>query len=148
GGFTGRGDVTKSGSGTFFAAATGGGANNSWKGSLILKEGAWKIGASDGLPYNVPAADGLQAAQVTFDGGTLQIGATKDITNPNRGITVAAGGGTIDTQGFNLSFAGPISGSGTTSTLTKTGSGTLRLNSCTNSSSYGGNLNVDGGTLT
>src|SRR6185503_11550513 len=102
------------GSGTFFAAATSGGANTTWKGRLIIKEGIWKIVASDGLPYNVPAADGLQAEQVTLDGGTWQIAATRSITNANRGITVTANGGTIDTPGIDLTWAGPLAGTTTT----------------------------------
>src|SRR5204863_5158652 len=127
GGFRGPGDLTKIGSGTFFAAATSGGANTTWKGRLILQDGTWKIVATDGLPYNAPLADGLQAGQITLDGGRWQAGANLSITNIRRGISVAAGGGTIDTQGFNFTWAGPLLGSVPTATLTKTGSGLLRL---------------------
>src|SRR5439155_2964158 len=80
GGFRGPGDLTKLGSGTFFAAATSGGANTTWKGRLILKQGTWKIVATDGLPFNPLTTSGLQAGQVTFDGGTLQTGATINAT--------------------------------------------------------------------
>ena len=147
GGFSGAGDLTKLGSGTFFAAATSGGLNTTWKGKLIIKQGTWKIVASDGLPYNVPSADGLQAGQVTLDGGTWQIGATKSITNALRGITIAAGGGTIDTLGFNLTWAGPVAGASTTATLTKIGSGTLQFNSSANPGTYAGNFNINDGTV-
>ncbi len=144
GGFQGSGNLTKIGSGTFFAAATSGGLDTTWKGNLIIKQGTWKIVASDGLPYNVPAADGLKAAQVTLDGGTWQFGAAINVTNGLRGITVAAGGGTIDTQNFNVTWAGPITGAGS---LTKIGSGTLRLDSATFAGSMSGTLNINGGLV-
>src|SRR5436190_6730706 len=148
GGFRGPGDLTKLGSGTFFAAATTGGANVSWTGKLILKEGIWKIVATDGLPYNAPSGDPLQPAQVTLDGGTWQIGANVSATNARRGVTVAAGGGTIDTQGFSLTWPGPMAGSVTTAVLNKIGSGTLRLNSgVLGPATYAGTLNVNGGVL-
>ena len=147
GGFRGPGDLTKIGSGTFFAAATTGGANVSWSGRLIIKEGTWKIVASDGLPYNVPVAAGLKADQVTLDGGTWQIGAAINVTNALRGITVAAGGGTIDTP-FNLTWAGPLAGNSPGASLNKTGGGTLTLKSSATAASYSGIVNVNGGTLT
>ncbi len=149
GGFTGPGDLTKRGSGTFFAAATTGGANTTWKGRLILKEGTWKIVASDGIPYNVPSTDPVQAGQVTFDGGTLQIGNTINVTNGRRGMTVAPGGGTIDTQNFNFGWIGPLAGTDPAAVLTKIGSGNLQFN--TNSvpvpATYAGHLSVMEGSL-
>jgi autotransporter-associated beta strand protein len=148
GGFRGDGDLTKLGTGTFFASAPTGGANVSWKGRLILKEGTWKIVASDGLPYNVPLADGLKADQVTLDGGTWQVGATINVTNARRGITVASGGGTVDTQAFNLSWAGPIAGNSTNAVLNKIGAGTLTFTGVgTAPSSYNGTVNVSAGIL-
>lgn len=148
GGFRGAGDLTKLGSGTFFAAATTGGANVSWTGKLILKEGTWKMVASDGLPYNVPAADGLQPAQVTIDGGTWQMGATMNVANGRRGITVTAAGGTIDTQSFNFTWAGPLNGTASTAALNKIGSGQLQFNTPTTAlGNYNGNLNITGGTV-
>jgi autotransporter-associated beta strand protein len=148
GGFRGDGDLTKLGTGTFFASATTGGANVSWKGRLILKEGTWKIVASDGLPYNVSLADGLKADQVTLDGGTWQMGATINVTNARRGITVASGGGTIDTQAFNLTWAGPIAGNNSNAVLTKVGSGTLTFTGVGGvPSSYSGTVNLTAGIL-
>ena len=81
GGFTGPGNLTKIGSGTFFAAATSGGLNTTWKGSLIIQQGTWKIVATDGLPFNPTLADGLQAAQITLDGGTWQADANINATS-------------------------------------------------------------------
>ncbi len=147
GGFHGPGDLTKIGSGTFYASAPSGGANTTWTGRLILQEGTWKIIASDGLPYNVPLADGLQPAQVTLDGGTWQMGATTNVTNARRGVTIAAGGGTVDTQNFNFTWAGPWAGSVTTAVVNKIGSGRLTLNSSTNPATYAGIVNVNQGQL-
>lgn len=149
GGFRGDGDLTKVGSGTFFAAAATTGSNADWKGRLILKEGTWKIVASDGLPYNVPLADGLKADHVTLDGGTWQLGATFSVTNARRGVTVTANGGTVDTQHFNFTWAGPWAGNVPNANLNKIGSGTLRLNSSAGvgPGTYAGNFNVNGGTL-
>jgi autotransporter-associated beta strand protein len=147
-GFRGPGNLTKTGAGTFFASAPGAGFNTLWTGNLIIKQGTWKIIASDGLPFNPPAAAGLQPAQVTLDGGTWQMGAAISVTNSRRGITVAAGGGTIDTQNFSLSWAGPLAGDVTTATLNKIGAGLLRFNTIgTAPASYAGNLNVNAGTL-
>ncbi len=149
GGFRGPGDLTKLGSGTFFAAATSGGANASWTGRLIIKQGTWKIVASDGLPYNVGSADPLRPDQVTLDGGTWLIGANISVTNARRGVTVAAGGGTVDTQAFSFTWAGPWAGNVSSAVLNKIGGGTLRLNSTTSfgPATYAGILNVNGGTL-
>ena len=88
GGFQGPGNLTKIGAGTFFAGASSGGLNTVWKGNLIIKEGTWKIIATDGLPYNAPVADGLRPAQVTLDGGTWQTGRistspTRDAASPS-----------------------------------------------------------------
>ncbi len=148
GGFTGSGNLTKLGTGTFFAAATSGGFNASWKGKLILKQGTWKIVGTDGLPYNAPAADGLQPEQVTFDGGTLQIGAAISATNARRGMNVAAGGGAIDTLSNNFTWAGPLNGSVSTATLNKNGSGRLTLKSSSDVGTFSGTLSVNVGAVT
>ncbi len=148
GGFRGPGDLTKLGSGTFFAAATTGGANTTWTGRLIIKEGTWKIVASDGLPYNVVAADPLQPEQVTLDGGTWQIGANMNVANAKRGVTIAAGGGTIDTQTFNFTWAGPWAGNVATAVLNKIGSGQLQLNTTALApGSFTGTFNINDGTV-
>jgi autotransporter-associated beta strand protein len=144
-GFRG-GDLNKTGAGTFLAGATSGGLNTLWTGNLIIKQGTWKIVATDGLPMN-PTTGNLRAAHVTLDGGTWQFGASLFASQPNRGITVNAGGGTIDTQGFDITWAGPIAGSVASATLTKIGAGLLRLNSTTYTSNYVGNVQVNAGTL-
>ena len=148
-GIQGSGNLTKTGSGTFFMNTAAGQLNADWSGNLILKEGTWKITERGGLPFNPPTSGPLVSGQITFDGGTLQIaGSIPTVTNGRRGITVAAGGGTIDTQ-FNFSWFGPLAGDVPSAVLTKTGSAALQFN--TNfvpaPSTYAGNLNVAEGTL-
>jgi autotransporter-associated beta strand protein len=60
-----------------------------------------------------------------------------------RTMTFQAGGATLDTQTYNVTFADSI-GNGGAGGLTKKGSGTLTLNALAN---YGGNTTVNKGTL-
>jgi len=140
------GNLTKIGAGTFFAGATSGGLNTLWTGNLIIRQGTLKILATDGLPIN-PSTGGLRPAQVTLDGGTWQFGAGLFASQSNRGITVTSNGGTIDTQSFNVTWAGPIAGASPSAILTKNGSGTLRFNSSSYPGAYTGHLLVNAGTL-
>ncbi len=66
---------------------------------------------------------GGTAGGVTFDGGTLQLGSSFDLAG-TRALSVAAGGGTIDTQGFQSTVAQDATGTGS---FFKTGSGTLTI---------------------
>jgi autotransporter-associated beta strand protein len=145
--FQGPGDLIKTGAGTIFASATTGGVNSLWTGRLIIRQGTWKIVATDGLPFNPTVATGLQPGQVTLDGGTWQFGAILNATSALRGVTVSAGGGTIDTQSFNVTWTGPISGDFPNATLTKIGAGSLTLRSVSFAGSYTGNVNVSQGSL-
>ncbi|MDR2216489.1 MAG: autotransporter-associated beta strand repeat-containing protein, partial [Nevskiaceae bacterium] len=76
----------------------------------------------------------------TLDASTLRYGAatTLNVDNP---ITLDAGGGTVDTNGFSVTLGDVMQGPGA---LTKTGDGTLLL---TAANTYGGGTNVLGGTL-
>ena len=83
------------------------------------------------------------AGLIDFDGGILRALASesdflKDFAAG--GVTLGAGGGYIDSNGFNITIAAPIDGAGT---LVKQGAGTLTL-SATNS--YG-NTAIQAGTL-
>lgn len=146
-GIQGNGNLTKVGGGTFFMNTAANQLNADWKGNLIIKEGTWKINERGGLPYNA-ANDGVyRPGQITLDGGTWQIAANISVTSGLRGITIAAGGGTIDTQNFNLVWQGPMIGDAT-GTVNKIGSGLLRLNSTAVApATFGGNLNVNAGAL-
>jgi autotransporter-associated beta strand protein len=78
---------------------------------------------------------------VNFNGGTFK--ATGNLS-PGDGLsyTIAATKtATIDTNGYTVTLAGPVSGGGG---LTKTGSGTLTL---TNANSYSGGTTINAGTL-
>ena len=89
-------------------------------------------------------AAGAGTPQVNFNGGTLR--ATADNASFITGfsgtqLNVAAGGLTIDTDGFNVAASSPFSGTGG---LTKAGSGTLTLNGA---NPYTGTTIVDAGRL-
>ena len=66
---------------------------------------------------------------------------TADPLTLTNGVTLNAGGGTFDTNGFDNTIGSSISGVGS---LTKTGAGTLAL---TNANSFGGGTNLNMGTI-
>jgi autotransporter-associated beta strand protein len=148
-GIRGNGNLTKIGSGTFFMNPTPSNQlNHNWKGNLILKEGTWKITERGGLPYNTNDDFVYRPAQVTFDGGTLQIASTISVSSLQRGITIAAGGGTFDTQIFSFTWGGPVIGSVASAVWNKKGTGQLTLNtSSVGPSNYAGNFNISEGTV-
>jgi len=90
----------------------------------------------------ISSANPLGTAVVSFNGG--QLVATGNQTAFMSGLTNAsidAGGATIDTQGYSVTMAQPLSGAGG---LTKLGSGTLAM---TGAGSYTGPTNVTAGGL-
>ena len=90
---------------------------------------------------SVPADAALGAVPaLQFNGGTLQPSAPLNTSLP---VTVAAGGGTVDTTYGNTAFSGPISG-GSAAALTKVGPGTLSL---IGNSAFTGPTNVNAGNL-
>jgi len=93
------------------------------------------------LNVNSAAALGDSSGYLTFNGSgaTLQLGATIASTTRNYIMTTA---GTIDTNSYDLTHSGTISGAGT---LTKSGTGTLTLG---NTNTYSGGTTVNAGTLT
>ncbi len=79
-----------------------------------------------------------------FSGGTLRLtGDQPELFKnlPSGSVTLGGNGGTIDTQGYDVSVVSDIRGGGA---LTKTGAGTLRLMATTG---YTGNTDVQGGAL-
>lgn len=120
-----------------FLVKTGGGTliltdDNAPDLGAILREGTVRT--------NVAGA--LGNAEITLDGGTLQAGAT--MTLSNRGIFMNAAGGTIDTNGYNLTLNGAIRDSGGSGQLTKTGAGTFLLREV---STYRGPTRISAGTF-
>jgi autotransporter-associated beta strand protein len=85
-------------------------------------------------------SQGSGTAVFNFNGGTLQAGALFSTAMP---FALASSGGnaTIDTAGYAVTLAGPLSGPGG---LVKVDSGTLTL---TGSNSYTGGTTISGGTL-
>jgi autotransporter-associated beta strand protein len=83
---------------------------------------------------------GSPTPTVTLAGGTLQWSGvnTTDISSK---LVIGNGGGTLDTDGNDVTFANPVAGTGA---LAKTGSGTLTL---TGTGSFGTSLTVQGGSL-
>lgn len=108
----GTGTLVKSGAGT--AALT---TTNTFSGGTSI----------DGGVLSVDGADRLGTGLVEIDGGTLRSDAGGDLSLANA-LSVAAAGGTIDTGAANVSLTGGASVAGT---LTKTGAGTLVLDTAT-----------------
>jgi autotransporter-associated beta strand protein len=120
---TGGGPLTKAGAGQFHFAG-----NGSYNG-LILKGGTFSVFNDANL--------GIAGSSTTFDGGALRVGSSFSMAA--RPVAVNAGGGTFDTNGFDVT-AGNVAGVGA---LTKTSAGNLTVNHVRVS-----NLTVSGGTLT
>jgi fibronectin-binding autotransporter adhesin len=134
--------LTKSGIGLLILTNTA----NTYTGNNYLNGGIVRISGDSNGGFGslgaVPASP--TATNISFGGGTLQLGAQFDL-NSNRGITLNDKGGAFDTSngvtGFSSTYGGVITGSGP---FTKTGVGTLRL---TSGNTYTGNTTVSGGLL-
>jgi fibronectin-binding autotransporter adhesin len=130
---TSSADITKSGRGTLILSGSntaGGGANKT-----TINEGALQIGDLDNI--------GGGTGNLVFAGGTLRLGAgfTDDLST--RTISFLLGGGTLDTNGIDLTLANSL-GSGAGG-FTKTGAGNLTLNG---TATYTGNSVLSLGTIT
>lgn len=126
---------------------------------VSVKAGVW-LGISDNAAggtlnvYGTPGArgvletnflrGGVGTADVTLDGGILR--ATENKTSyfvnfGNQTVTLDAGGGIVDTNGYNIGISPELTGIGA---LTKDGSGTLTL---TGENTYLGDTIISLGTL-
>jgi len=90
-----------------------------------------------GSTWNV--TDASNVSSLTLDNGTIRYLAPAQLTAG--GVTLGAGGGTFDTNGFDVMLNDPVSGAGA---FSKTGAGTLTL---AGSNTYSGNTIVNAGTL-
>ena len=130
---TSSADITKSGRGTLVL----GGLNTAGGGTrkTTINEGLLEISDLDNI--------GGTTGSLVFAGGGLRLGAGHTDDLSQRTITFLAGGGTIDTNGIDLTLSNGV-GSGVGG-LTKAGTGNLTLNG---SATYTGPTLVSGGTLT
>jgi fibronectin-binding autotransporter adhesin len=115
-------------------------ANHSGPGTAILTGNNTYSGtttATAGL-FQIDANSRLGTSTLTLNGGGIRYGAAFDDL---RAFTLGTNGGTLDTDGHNVSHTPAISGSGR---LTKTGTGTLRL---TGGTSHSGGTTIKSGTL-
>jgi fibronectin-binding autotransporter adhesin len=96
------------------------------------------LGAASNAPANLVLGSGATP------GATLELIGTNSAYGTDRGMTLAAGGGTINVQnaGTTLAISGQITGGGS---LTKAGPGTLALSGSTNN--YTGGTFVAAGQL-
>ena len=131
GSISGTGSVEKTGAGTL-TLAPGAAGGNRYAGGTVLTVGTLSTSADNAL--------GAASGGVTFNGGALQLGSSFDLA-ATRAISIAAGGGIIDTQDFHSTITQSISGAGA---LNKFGAGTLILDGV---NSYGGGTMVGAGTL-
>ena len=105
---------------------------NAYTGGTTINAGTLNVRADNNL--------GGASGGLTFGGGTLQFGSAFNLTG-TRAITLNAGGGTINTNGFSTTISQAITGAGG---LSKTGAGTLTL---TGTNTYAGGTTITAGTL-
>jgi autotransporter-associated beta strand protein len=111
------------------------GGNNAYSGVTNLNGGLVEFVTLNNLGTN-PA--------INFSGGGLLYGiGAVPVDLSTRTLTFNAGGGTIDTNFIDVTFANPIGNNGV-GAFTKAGFGTLTL---TTANTYGGATNINGGTL-
>ena len=119
--------------GSFVKAGTGKvilAGNNTYQGGTAINAGTLAVITDANL--------GAASGGLAFSGGTLQF---LSGFSSNRGATLSAGGGTVDTNGNSATLGGTISGVGG---LTKLGAGTLVLSSA---NTFSGGTMLAAGTL-
>ncbi|HEY2452675.1 MAG TPA: autotransporter-associated beta strand repeat-containing protein [Scandinavium sp.] len=122
---TGSGGLDKTDQGTLVLNG-----NNSYRGGTTVSGGVLQVNGDTNL--------GTADTGITLNGGTFRYG---DAFDTSRAWTLSGDGGTIDTNGNDVSLLSGVTGSGG---LTKAGDGTLTL---TQDSSYTGLTTIRNGTL-
>jgi len=122
---SGPGGLTKVGAGDLTLSGI-----NTYAGGTAINGGSLSIFSDQNL--------GAMGTPLSFDGGTLR---TLAAVTSDRPITLNPGGGTFDSNGFNSTLSGVISGPGG---LTKINAGSLTLSG---DNTYTGDTVIDGGAL-
>ncbi len=150
---TGVGSVWNTGVSSPLIVGKGGAANltiengglvNANEVILSNSGGSAQLNINAGAILQISGANSLHAGSgnytLTLGGGIVRLTSADFTTSLN--ATLAPGtASTIDTNGFNATFAGTLSGGGS---LIKAGNGTLNLNG---GNSYSGNTSITGGKL-
>lgn len=121
------GSVTKTGTGTLTLTGT-----NTYTGGTTISGGF----------INFNALGNFGSGTITLDGGGLQWASGSTVDVSPQLAALGASGGTLDTNGNNVSLATGLTGAGA---LTKIGKGTLTL---AGASTYSGGTTISDGTLT
>ncbi|MCW1922333.1 autotransporter-associated beta strand repeat-containing protein [Luteolibacter arcticus] len=134
--------ITSTDNGTAILIATGGGAGAAKAtGTLNLNGGTLTI-TTTGSALRGDAANPDNVSTVNFNGITLKAGASStDWIGNLKTANIAAGGLTLDTNGFDIAIAQVLSGTGS---FTKSGTGALI---CYDANSYSGSTTVSAGAL-
>lgn len=118
-------------------------------GTLVLTNGSNSFSSGvtiNGGTIQATADHALGTGPITLNGGTLQAGANLNL--PNVSILFGAAGGTIDTNGFDVSTSASMGDDSTPSgTFTKTGAGTLTVDGFAGNNNYATATDVAQGTL-
>ncbi|MBC7785403.1 MAG: autotransporter-associated beta strand repeat-containing protein [Burkholderiales bacterium] len=125
----GAGGINKINGGTLFLTGTG----SNYAGDTIVSAGVVEFAANSSLG----------AGNVSLNGGTLRYGTGNIDDISGRNVTFDALGGTIDTNGNDVTFANGIGNTGP-GAFTKAGGGTLTMSAA---NSYSGPTTISGGAL-
>jgi autotransporter-associated beta strand protein len=135
------GSALSNGNGTVVLSST-----HNYTGNTTVTGGAALSIFSDLSLGTAPAT--ATPGQLVLDNGTLQARVNGTVLNANRGISIGpssgAGSGTLDTNGYSLTYAGIIANNGGVGSLTKIGAGSLTLSGA---NTYTGATAINGGTL-
>jgi fibronectin-binding autotransporter adhesin len=109
-------------------------ASNTYTGGTLIDTGILQLASTSTLG----------TGGVTLNGGTFQWGSGNTTDISTAGLTIAAGGGTFDTNGNAVKLASAVAGSGSITVQNSTGAGSLTLNG---KNTFTGGVTVTSGGL-